>query len=271
MSATAELAAARDLLLANRDDPARACREFRWPALDRFNFAVDWFDVIAQGNDRCALHIVSENGREVRLSYADLSERSSRVAAFLRRHGCARGDRILMMLPNSVAIWEVMLGAMKAGAAVIPASTLLTPADLRDRLARAAVRHVVTDEAGAEKLRDAGAAGCTRIVVGARLPGWVSYEDAYAEPARLEPDAARRGSDPVLLYFTSGTTARPKLVVHTHRSYSAGHLSTLYWSGVREHDVHMNVSSPGWGKHAWSSFFVPFLAGATAFVHDYAR
>ena len=262
--------AARDHLVEHRLDYDRAYREFRWPSLDTFNYATDWFDEIARGNRRLALHLVADGGREIQVTYEALSERSTRVAAFLRRHGCGQGDRILMMLPNCVAIWELMLAAMKLGAAVIPASTLLTPDDLRDRLARGAVRHVVTDAHGTEKLVGL-AEGLTRVVVGEQVTGWLRYEDAYAEAAGLSRPATTRGTDPVLLYFTSGTTARPKLVAHTQHSYSAGHRSTLYWIGAREGDVHMNVSSPGWGKHAWSSFFVPFTAGATAFVHDYAR
>jgi len=262
--------AARDFLIEHRLDYDRAYREFRWPALDTFNYATDWFDEIARGNRRLALNLVADGGRGIQLTYEALSERSTRVAAFLRRHGCAQGDRILMMLPNCVAIWELMLGAMKLGAAVIPASTLLTSDDLRDRLVRGAVRHVVTDAQGTEKLVGL-TEGLTRVVVGEQVTGWLRYEDAYGEAPDLGRPAATRGTDPVLLYFTSGTTARPKLVAHTQHSYSAGHLSTLYWIGAREGDVHMNVSSPGWGKHAWSSFFVPFTAGATAFVHDYAR
>ncbi|BDG02255.1 AMP-binding protein [Anaeromyxobacter oryzae] len=270
MQSTDAFQRARDFLVEHRLDYDRAYREFRWPTLDAFNFAIDWFDRLARGNRRLALHLVGDDGRSVQLTYEELSERSTRVAAFLRRHGCGRGDRVLMMLPNCVAIWELMLGAMKLGAAVIPASTLLTPDDLRDRLARGAVRHVVTNADGAAKLRWLGDS-VTRIAVGEPVAGWHRWEDAYAERADLGRPVATRGTDPALLYFTSGTTARPKLVVHTQESYSAGHLSTLYWIGAREGDVHMNVSSPGWGKHAWSSFFVPFTAGATAFVHDYAR
>jgi acetyl-CoA synthetase len=270
MTSTDAFVAARELLQRQRLDYERACREFRWPDLERFNYALDWFDVYAHGNARPALRLVEDDGSEQSLSYAELSERSSRVARFLRRLGCERGHRILMMLPNSVPIWELMLAAMKLGAVVIPASTLLMPDDLRDRITRGRVRHVVADASGIEKVRDA-AAGTTRIAVGARAPGWIEYEQAYAEPARFAADGISRGSDPILLYFTSGTTARPKLVVHTQASYSAGHLSTMYWIGAREGDLHMNISSPGWGKHAWSSFFVPFTAGATVFIHNYAR
>jgi acetyl-CoA synthetase len=270
MSSTETFRRARDFLLAHRDDYETAYREFSWPLLDRFNWALDWFDILAEGNRRAALHIVEDDGRETRLSYAELAERSNRVAVYLRRLGVERGDRILMMLPNSLPIWEVMLAAMKLGAVIIPATSLLTPEDLRDRLDRGNVKHVVTDPQGAEKLRALGGS-YTRTVVGEKVPGWTPYEQAYAEPSAFLPHGETHANDPVLLYFTSGTTAKPKLVLHTHASYPVGHLATMYWIGVREGDVHMNISSPGWGKHAWSSFFAPFNAGATVFVHNYAR
>jgi acetyl-CoA synthetase len=212
-----------------------------------------------------------EDGKpELKLTYAQLAERSNRVATYFRRRGVERHHRVLMMLPNCVEIWEVMLAAMKLGAAVIPATSLLTPEDLRDRIERGRVNHVVTDPVGAEKLR--GIPGeFTRHVVGELVPGWLPFAAARDESAAFIPHGETLPSDPVLLYFTSGTTAKPKLVVHTHRSYPVGHLSTMYWIGLREGDVHMNVSSPGWGKHAWSSFFAPFNAGATVFIHNYAR
>jgi acetyl-CoA synthetase len=270
MSSTEAFRRARDFLLQHRDDYATAYRDFRPPVLDRFNWAVDWFDVLAEGNARTALHIVEEDGSEKKLTYAELSERSSQVAVFLRKQGVQRGDRILMMLPNSVPIWEVMLGAMKLGAVIIPATSLLTPEDLRDRLDRGAVRHVVTEATGAEKLRAIGG-DYSRTVVGEQVPGWTPYDHVYEQSSVFLAKADTHPNDPVLLYFTSGTTAKPKLVLHTVASYPVGHLSTMYWIGVREGDVHMNISSPGWGKHAWSSFFAPFNAGATVFVHNYAR
>ncbi len=270
MNPTENFRRARDFLVQHRDDWKAAYEGFRWPALDRFNWALDWFDVIADGNGRTALHIVEEYGAEVRLSYHELAERSNRVAVYLRRHGVERGHRVLMMLPNSAHLWEIMLAAMKLGAVVIPATTLLTPEDIQDRLARGEVRHVITDPDGTEKMR--GLPGTfTRIVVGEQVPGWLAFHDAYDESSHFIPHGETHINDPVLLYFTSGTTAKPKLVLHTQRSYPVGHLSTMYWIGVREGDVHMNISSAGWAKHAWSSFFAPFNAGATVFVHNYAR
>jgi len=136
--------AARDFLLAHRTDYDTACREFRWPRLDGFNWALDWFDAeLAQGDsrDRPALHIVGDSAAS--LTFAELSQRSSRVANGLRALGVGRSDRILLMLGNIVPLWETMLAAMKLGAVMIPATTLLTKADLRDRFARGRVRHLV--------------------------------------------------------------------------------------------------------------------------------
>ncbi|ACL66137.1 AMP-dependent synthetase and ligase [Anaeromyxobacter dehalogenans 2CP-1] len=270
MSSTDVFRRARDFLVTHREDYETAYREFRWPVLDRFNWALDWFDMIADGNGRTALHIIEDYGAELRLSYVELAERSNRVATYLRRHGVERGHRVLMMLPNCVQIWEVMLASMKLGACVIPATSLLTPEDVQDRIERGRVGHVITDAAGTEKFRVVNGS-FTRHVVGEAVPGWMQYEDAYDEGSFFLPHGETLASDPVLLYFTSGTTAKPKLVVHTHKSYPVGHLSTMYWIGLREGDKHLNVSSPGWAKHAWSSFFAPFNAGATVCVYNYAR
>jgi acetyl-CoA synthetase len=261
---------ARALLLARRERYDDAVREFRWPALDRFNWALDWFDAYARDNARPALRLVRDDGDETVLTFAELSARSSQVANRLRGLGARRGDRILVMLPNVVPLWETLLGTMKLGLVVVPATTQLGRADLADRLGRGAIRHVVTDADGAAKLDGVGRE-CTRIALGPAPAEWHAYEEAYAEPASFTPDGVTRATDPFLLYFTSGTTALPKLVLHSHQSYPVGHLSTMYWIGLREDDVHWNISSPGWAKHAWSSIFAPWNAGATVFGYQYER
>src|SRR4029078_9910650 len=111
----------------------------------------------------------------------------------------------------------------------------------------------------------------TRIAVGSAAPGWSRYDDRRVASDTFTPGDARPGADPLLLYFTSGTTSEPKLVVHTHQSYPVGHLSTMYWIGLRPGDIHLNISSPGWAKHAWSCFFAPWNAGACVFIYNYAR
>jgi acetyl-CoA synthetase len=273
-SSTDAFRAARDLLLSYRDDYESARREFAWPRLDEFNWSLDWFDVIAAEHpDRLALRILTDDGSDVSLSYGSLSARSSQVAGWLRGLGVGRGDRVLLMLGNVAPLWEVILATMKLGAVIIPASTLLQPADLVDRIARGEVRHVITETAQLAKFGQVPGEW-TRIVVGdpAEAPGgWHAYADACTSLARFTPEGATRADDPLLLYFTSGTTALPKLVGHTQVSYPVGHLSTMYWIGIQPGDVHLNLSSPGWAKHAWSNVFAPWNAGATVLVLNYQR
>jgi acetyl-CoA synthetase len=268
---TAQFRAARDFLLTHRLDHPTAQAGFRWPPPGPFNWALDWFDrELAQGAhaDRPALRIVGEHAAT--LSFAELSQASNQVANGLRARGVRRGEAVLVMLGNVAPLWEVMLAAMKLGAVVIPASTLLTPDDLADRVARGRVRHIVADAADAGKF-----AGLppelTRIAAGAAPAGWTAYAALRDAPAHFVPDAPTAPDDPLLLYFTSGTTARPKLVLHSHRSYPVGSLSTMYWLGLMPGDVHLNVSSPGWAKHAWSCLFAPWNAGATVFVANQRR
>ncbi|MFI9253864.1 AMP-binding protein [Streptomyces sp. NPDC053069] len=270
-TATELFRSARDFLLAHREDYATAYDGFAWPRPQHFNWALDWFDVIAAGNERTALHIVEEDGGETRLSFAEMSERSNRVARWLHERGVAAEDRILVMLGNQAELWETALAAMKLRAVVIPATPLLGPADLRDRVERGRVKHVIVRAEDTAKFAEVPGA-YTRIAVGG-LPeeGWEPYEDAYTAPAEFLPDGPTLADDPLMLYFTSGTTARPKLVEHTHTSYPIGHLATMYWIGLRPGDVHLNISSPGWAKHAWSNLFAPWNAEATVFLFNYTR
>ncbi|WP_263656070.1 AMP-binding protein [Nonomuraea aurantiaca] len=255
--------AARDLLLAADYPTAR--REFRWPELTDFNWALDWFDGVlaAETPDAVALKIVGK----VTYTFAELSARSNQVANWLHEQGVRRGDRILLMLGNQAELWESLLAAMKLGAVIIPATTLLTAKDIVERVERGGVSHVIANASDAGKFGDGG---YTRIAVGDAY-GWLPYAETYEAAADFAPDGPSRAGDTLLLYFTSGTTSQPKLVEHTHASYPAGHLSTMFWIGLRPGDVHLNVSSPGWAKHAWSNVFAPWNAGATVLIHDYQR
>ncbi|WP_030758482.1 AMP-binding protein [Streptomyces griseus] len=269
-SATEEFRTARDFLLRHREDYATAYEGFVWPRPERFNWALEWFDVIAEGNDRTALHIVEEDGSETRASFAEMSARSNRVANWLRAQGVRAGDRIVVMLGNQIELWETMLAAMKLRAVVIPATPLLGPADLRDRVERGRARHVLVRSEDTGKFAEVPG-DYTRISIGGDGVDWLGYEDSARESEVFEPDGATLAHDTLMLYFTSGTTARPKLVEHTHTSYPVGHLATMYWIGLKPGDVHLNISSPGWAKHAWSNLFAPWNAGATVFIHNYTR
>ncbi|MFJ8228746.1 AMP-binding protein [Streptomyces sp. NPDC094448] len=269
-SATQEFRAARDFLLRHREDYRSAYDGFVWPRPEHFNWALDWFDTIADGNDRTALHLVDEDGTETRLSFTELSRRSDRVANWLRERGVRAGHRVLVMLGNQVELWETALAAMKLRAVVVPATPLLGPVDLRDRVRRGRVSHVLVRSEDVPKFAEVSG-DYTRIAVGEPVRGWLPYDDAYGAGTGFAPDGPTRSDDPLMLYFTSGTTARPKLVEHTHTSYPIGHLATMYWIGLRPGDVHLNISSPGWAKHAWSNLFAPWNAEATVFVHTYRR
>ena len=261
---------ARNFLLANRSDYNAVLRGFSWPQMDRFNWALDYFDPMAAYNTDLALFIVEEDGTETKRTFAELASRSNQVANFLRTLGVRRGDRILLMLGNEAPLWELLLSAMKLGAVVIPAAPLLTTEDLRDRLERGNVRHVIAAFGQTRKF-DSLSGSYTRISTGGAATGWHSFEIAAGHPASFTPDGVTSASDPLLLYFTSGTTAKPKLVQHSHLSYPVGHLSTMYWIGLQPGDLHWNISSPGWAKHAWSCVFAPWNAGATVFVYNQLR
>lgn len=261
--------AARDQLVAVISDYDKAVGTFAWPHIEgTFNWAIDWFDVIARDNNRPALWIVEQDGRETKVSFAEMSERSDRVATWLRGLGVGKGDRVILMLGNQVELWEAMLAVAKLGAVVMPTTGALGPADLEDRIDRGGARFVIANAADAPKFDDVPG-DYVRISIG-DVEGWQSYADAYG----MVPETFRSVTaveDPLLVYFTSGTTSKPKLVEHSQVSYPVGHMSTMAWIGVTPGDVHLAISSPGWAKHAWSCFFAPWIAEATIFVYNYSR
>jgi acetyl-CoA synthetase len=269
---TEQLRAARDLLLEHREDYAGAAAELRWPRPERFNFATDWFEAVlaAEHPDRTALKIIEDDRSEQDWTFGDLAQRGEQVAGWLRSEGVRPGMRVLLLLGNQVELWECTLAAMKLGVVIIPGSTLLAPADLRDRIHRGDVSAVIARSELTERFADVHG-GYLRIAVGEPVAGWLRYADTETSLLSAVTDVTTEADDTLLLYFTSGTTALPKLVEHTHSSYPIGHLSTMYWIGLRPGDVHLNVSSPGWAKHAWSSVFAPWLAGATICVFNFTR
>ena len=271
--AYAQFRGARDFLLGARTDYDRAVDAYDPPRSQDFNWAFDWFDKVAADattGGRVALKLVEADGTSLSVTYAEMAARSSQVASWLSSIGAVKGDRLLLMLGNQVELWETLLGCIKLGVVVIPATTLLTAADLDDRIRRGHVRHVIAASTDATKFE--GVHGdYTRIAVGEAVADWTSYSESLSAPGGFAPSQTAGGDDTLLLYFTSGTTAEPKLVEHTHLSYPVGHLSTMYWIGLQPGDVHLNVSSPGWAKHAWSSFFAPWNAEATILVVNQPR
>ena len=269
-SSTDAYRAARDQLLDLRGDYDRAIRDFRWPDVGPvFSWAVDWFDQVAEGNDQIALVVLEQDGASRQSTFDEMRRSSNRLARWLAARGVAKGDAVIIMLGNQVELWETMLAVMKLGAVIMPTTTAAGPADLRDRLERGGAKHVIVNAADAEKFADV-AGDYTRISVGAAA-GWTDLAAAADADDGPVEHPGTTPQDRLLLYFTSGTTSRPKLVEHTQVSYPVGHLTTMYWLGIGPGDVHLNISSPGWAKHAWSCFFAPWIAEATIFVYNYAR
>ena len=275
--------AARDTLLATRTDYGGAREAFEWPELQDFNWALNWFDVIAYQNPEPALWIVEPDGSEAIYSFDLMRRRSNRVANHLRSLGIGRGDRIMLMLDNQVELWETLLAAMKLGAVVSPASIQLPAAETPERLERARVKMAVTSRRYLDRFADVPADSDVILLAAdedeepmtgdGRMPAIpvLNFHEAYIASDEFEADGPTRPDDLLLLYFTSGTTSKPKLVAHTHASYPVGTLTTMYWLGVQPGDVHMSISQPGWAKHSWSQVFAPWSAEACIFIYNTDR
>ncbi|OLB65353.1 MAG: hypothetical protein AUI10_07120 [Actinobacteria bacterium 13_2_20CM_2_72_6] len=261
--AHARVRSARDFLVRHRTDHERAYAGFRWPRLTHFNWALEWFDVVARNNPAPALELFDADGGRRVVSYAALSARSDTVATWLTERGVRRGERVLLVLGTRPELWESVLACLKIGAVVIPTYPTLTPAEARNRVRRGGIRHVVCRAGLAGVFAGVPVAGRRIAVDGNPGAGWLAYPGPDAPERPFLPTGPTPAGDLAFGYFTSGTTSEPKLVAHTHVSYPVGHLSSLYFNGLVPGDRHLNMSAPGWAKHSWSSLFVPFAAEAT--------
>jgi acetyl-CoA synthetase len=254
------LKAARDAMMARTS----STEPFSWPDVgEHFNWAHDWFDPFARGCNKTGLVLVDRSGQIARHTFAELVTGSDRVASYLAARGVRRGDAVVVMLGNQIELWLTMLALIKLGAVVIPTTAAVTADELQDRVERGNANVVVCNPVDEERL-----VALERSLIIATTDDLQRTVDLTATPV---PHPGNRSDDPLLLYFTSGTTSRPKLVVHTHVSFPVGHLTTMHWLGLRPGDVHLNISAPGWAKHAYSMFFAPWLAQATVIAFDYER
>ncbi len=255
----------------------QARREFTWDVPEDYNFAIDTIGAWAEDPEKLAMLWIGPDGREERYTFVHFDEQSSRVAHAFEKLGMQKGDRVLVMLPRVPEWWETVLGLMKLGAIAIPCTTLLTPKDIQYRAEVSEAVAIVTDRTGAEKLAQVRAQ-CptirTAVVVdepGAEHPAdCVGYHPSVDVASPTWYSRRTQSSDPCLIYFTSGTVGYPKMVLHTHASYPAGHtlVTGRYWLDLTPDDLHWNLSEMGWAKAAWSNFYGPWGNGAAMFIQD---
>jgi acyl-coenzyme A synthetase/AMP-(fatty) acid ligase len=258
--------------MANMTDYAATMREFRLDVPARFNWAFEVFDGWARDPAKLALLWVSADDQPRRFTYAELGERSRRFANVLTALGVAPGDRVFVMLPRVWQFWEIVLGCIRARAVSMPGTTLLTTKDIHYRLTLSDASVVITDEENAPKV-DRVLAECPRvkhrIVVGRGTGPWLGYEALMEKASASLAHPGNASSDPLMIYFTSGTTGYPKMVLHTHASYPIGHVITgKFWLDNGPTDLHWTISDTGWAQVAWTGFFGPWNMGAALFVWD---
>lgn len=254
-------------------------KQLEWPEVKTFNWGTDYFDKISENNEKTALIFVDSEGVEEKVSFDEMRQRSNRCANFLTKLGIKKGDRVLMMMDTSVETYELFLGIIKTGGVIIPASTLLSPSDVSDRIERGDVKFMIAHNkfrkivnSAGEALQKLKALICVEQTNDAdnleNDKKWINYNETKKFEATFTPTFPTLATDTMFMFFTSGTTSKPKLVIHPH-NYPFGHLTTMYWLDLQKDDVHYNISSPGWAKFAWSSFITPWNAESTIFTFNY--
>jgi acetyl-CoA synthetase len=243
-----------------------------------YNFGYDVVDAwAAKEPDRAALLWVNQQGEEKRFSFRDMKIKSDSAAHLLQECGIVKGDRVFVMLPRIPEWWILVVALIKLGAVYTPAPTLLTPHDISYRLRIGGFALVITDPGNAHKVQEAvreGSLDTKCMIVDGQLPGWISYSDEMIRHSSQAPaegnriSGTTRSSDPLLVFFTSGTTGNPKMVLHDH-SYPLGHIVTArLWQDLKKSDLHFTLSDTGWAKSAWGNLFGQWIEGSAVFIYD---
>ena len=264
--------------LPDMTDYEETCRQVRFEAPEHYNFGFDLIDARAETADKTACVAVDAPGEAITaFTFGDLARSSNRFANVLREFGARRGDLAYVMIPRIPAWYDVLIGCAKAGVVAMPATSLLTPRDIEYRVNASRARFAIVTDDNADKV-DAVRAACPsleRLVVVSRRggsesrPGWTDLRAAMdAAPASFAPERPTRADEPMLVYFTSGTTSMPKMVPRNHGYALAHALTGRYWMDLREDDVHWTLSDTGWAKAAWGVLFAPWQMGAAIVLHD---
>jgi acyl-coenzyme A synthetase/AMP-(fatty) acid ligase len=255
----------------NMVDYEETRRSFHLEVPERFNFTLDVVERRAADEpDKLALVAGEPDGRTAhRHTFGEIARRAHRAAHYLQSLGVEPGDRVFVQLPRVVEWYDTLLGCFELGAVPMPGTTLLMPKDIQYRVGVSGATLAVTDAEGAERL---DAASCPdlrhKLIVGAERPGWQPFEDGMADmpdrPATVDPTAS---DDPLLIYFTSGTTGFPKMVLHTQASFGIGHeITARFWHDLGPDDLHWTVSDTGWAKAAWGKLFGQWRMGAAVLM-----
>ncbi len=248
--------------------------EYKIQSPDYFNFGFDVIDKFAEDPSLQMMLWAGDHSKDRALSYAYFRDRSNQVANALNSLGLKKNDHVMIVMSRVPEWWESMIGMIKAGIVPVPGTTQLTEKDIRHRLEAGHIKSVITDSDNAPKFDGAvkGIPGVENlIIVDGDRNGWINYESLVSKADKVIESDKRvktHKDDPMLLYFTSGTTGNPKMTLHSH-SYPLGHQVTgKFWLDLRPGDLHWNLSDTGWAKAAWSSLFGPLITGATIFVHN---
>ena len=246
---------------------------------EKFNFAFDIVDALGtEKPDKLAMLHLSENGTERRFTFKDMMKESARAANYFKALGIRRGDRVMLVLKRHYQFWFAILGLHKLGAVAIPATNQLLEKDFTYRFAAGNVKAILCTADGdvAEAVDQAAAKSPMlehKILVGGSREGWHDFNEEYAmyssRYARTED--APCGDDPMLMFFTSGTSGYPKLAAHNYK-YPLGHFITAkYWHQVDPEGLHLTISDTGWAKALWGKLYGQWLCEAANFVYDFDR
>ncbi|MCE5339244.1 MAG: AMP-binding protein [Methanomicrobiaceae archaeon] len=255
------------------------CANFTIDVPEFYNFGFDVIDAWAKKDrNKLAMIWTDQKGNEKKYTFFDLMRLSNQAVNICLKYGIKKGDRVMLMLPRTPEWWIFTIALIKLGAVYCPATTMLTPKDLKYRIQAADIRMIITLAEYAEKveeIREECPTLAVRLMVDGTRDGWVSYPVELDYPAPCShklvnlPGMHRtRSTDPLLIFFTSGTTGEPKMVVHDH-TYPLGHIVTgRLWHDLHPNDLHLTISDTGWGKSAWGKLFGQWIAGACIFVYD---